>query len=302
MQGTDSFLKQSGISYRENYLIKPHTTYQVGGNAKLALFPASPVELQKIIGWCRSLTLPYFLIGGGANIIVSDDGLPGITILTENLNKLKLQNGKIIADCGVSMENLAIFAADHGISGFEFLYDIPGSVGGALMMNAGNNDGEIKNITCAVQAMTTENHVLSLTNTQCGFGYRSSRFKKERMVVLQAAFTAVNRKPVSGIRKKMNRLKEERHRKFPMEYPNGGSVFKRPHGDYAGRLIEAANCGGLQVGNAQVSTKHRGFIVNLGNATASDIRGLIALVQKRVKAAQGVTLEREQIFLPEDMG
>ena len=301
MKETASFLQQNGISYREKYPIKPHTAYKVGGNAELAVFPETLSQFRRIIVWCRSRKLPSFLIGGGANIIVSDDGLPGITIFTEKLNQLKLENRKIIAEAGVSMENLARFAAGHGISGFEFLYDIPGSIGGALIMNAGNNDGEMKGITCMAQAMTTNNRVASLTGAGCGFGYRSSRFKREKMVVLQAAFDASIRKPEKVIRREMERIRNERLRKFPMEFPNGGSVFKRPPGDYAGRLIEAAGCGGLQVGGAQVSTKHRGFIVNRGNATAADIRALISLVREKVAESQGVRLEREQIFLPEDV-
>jgi len=301
MKETVSFLRQKGISYHEKYTVKPHTAYKVGGDAELAAFPHSPSELRSIIAWCRARKLPFFLIGGGANIVVSDDGLPGITIFTENLNQVKLQNGKIVAECGVSMENLAVFAAGHCISGFEFLYDIPGSVGGALIMNAGNNDGEMKNITCLTRALTAENHVVVLSGIKCRFSYRSSRFKEEKMVVLEAAFSTTNRRPEQEIRKEMERIREERLRKFPMEFPNGGSVFKRPPGDYAGRLIEASGCGGMRVGDAQVSTKHRGFIVNLGHATAADIRGLIALVQERVKDAHGVSLEREQILLPEDM-
>ena len=302
MKETISFLRQNGISYHEKYPVKPHTAYRVGGNAELVAFPNSPSELRTLIAWCRTRKLPFFLIGGGANIIVSDNGLPGITIFTEHLNKLKLQNGKILAECGVSMENLALFTARHGISGLEFLYDIPGSVGGSLIMNAGNNDGEMKHVTCLVQAMTPENHVISLPGNQCNFGYRTSRFKEEKMVVIQAAFAATMRRPEKEIRAEMERIKAERLRKFPMEYPNGGSVFKRPPGDYAGRLIEVSGCGGMRVGDAQVSTKHRGFIVNLGHATATDIRKLIAQVQERVKETQGISLEREQIFLPEDMG
>ncbi len=301
MKGAGSFLRRTGISHRENYPVKEHTAYKVGGSAELAAFPASLREFRTVIGWCRSTATPFFLIGGGANIIVSDGGLPGITIFTEKLNQLKLQNRKILAECGVSMENLALYAAEHGIGGFEFLYDIPGSVGGALIMNAGNNDGEMKGITCMAQALTADNRVLSLASGQCGFGYRTSRFKEEKMVVLQAAFNAGLRKPEGAIQMKMEQIREERRRKFPMEFPNGGSVFKRPPGDYAGRLIEAAKCGGMQVGDAQVSKKHRGFIVNRGNATASDIRALIARVQKQVKETQGILLEREQIYLPEDM-
>lgn len=302
MKEAISFLRQNRISYHEKYPVKPHTAYKVGGDAELAAFPNSPSELRTLIAWCRIRKLPFFLIGGGANIIVSDDGLPGITVFTVNLNQLKLQNGKIVAECGVSMEKLASFAAGHGISGFEFLYNIPGSVGGALIMNAGNNDGEMKHVTCLVQAMTSENRVISLPGNQCNFGYRTSRFKEEKMVVIQAAFAATMRKPEKEIRAEMERIKEERLRKFPMEYPNGGSVFKRPPGHYAGRLIEVSGCGGMRVGDAQVSTKHRGFIVNLGHATATDIRKLIARVQERVKETQGISLEREQIFLPEDMG
>ncbi len=301
MRKTVAFFQKNNISYRENFPIAPHTAYKVGGKAELAVFPATLPQFHILISWCRARKSPFFLIGGGANIIVSDQGLPGITIFTGDLNRLELKNGKILADCGVSLKDLASFAAEKGISGFEFLYDIPGTVGGAVIMNAGNNNGEIKEIACQVQVMTIKNRTITLTRNQCEFDYRSSRFKREKMVVLRACFDAGKRKSTPDIQREMTRIKEERHRKFPMEFPNGGSVFKRPPDDFAGRLIEAAGCGGLQVGGAQLSVKHHGFIINRGNATAADIRELIYRIRKKVKESQGVLLEREQIFLPEDM-
>jgi len=291
----------SGIELREKFSLKELTWYKVGGEAELAVFPKDLKEISKIFVLCKKKKIPFCVIGGGANIIVSDDGIEGITIITSKLNKVRLLSGKIIAECGVSLEGIAEYAYEKEISGFEFLYDIPGSVGGSIIMNAGNNYGEINDILFMVRAINSEGKLKQYPAKYSMLGYRTSVFKEKNMFVLNSVFKAFKTKDKSKIRKLMDYIKTERHSKFPLEYPNGGSVFKRPVDDYAGRLIEVSGCGGMKVGGAEVSMKHKGFIVNKKDASASDIKLLIKKVQSTVKEKTGTTLEREQIFLPEDL-
>lgn len=289
----------NNITYKKDYPLFDLTWFKVGGNAEIAVFPKNIKEVIQILNICKKKNIPLFILGGGANVIISDSGLPGVTLITSKLNKISLQNGKIYAECGVNLENLAEFAYVKNISGFEFLYNIPGSVGGSLMMNAGNNYGEMKEITFSVNAFGN-NKIQKFKNKYCNFGYRTSFFKVNKMFIFSAEFKGNLRKDNFEIRSLMDKIKNERSRKFPLEYPNGGSVFKRPKGDYAGRLIEISGCGGMKIGGAEVSTKHKGFIVNKNNATATDIKNLIKKVQKTVFNNTGRLLEREQIFLPED--
>jgi len=292
-------LKTLNADYKENFPLKEFTEYRVGGNGEIVIFPHSTEVLKKVSFFCFKNAIPFYLLGGGANVIVSDNGVEGVVCITKKLDKIYLKNGKIFAECGVSLEKLAIFAAENEISGFEFAYNIPGTVGGALIMNAGNNYGEFADIVCRVNALTKNGRELRFKKSLCGFGYRTSVFKQRKLIVLSAVFHGKKGKK-EEIFELMSKIKSERERKFPLEYPNAGSVFKRPKGHYAGKLIEDAGCGGLKVGDAMVSLKHKGFIVNLGNATAKDIKNLIAVVQKRVYEKFGVKLEREQIFFPED--
>lgn len=295
-----AWMKSKDVCFQEHYPLKSHTTYQVGGAAELAVFPASLRELIHCVQSARKTGIPVFILGGGANVIVADDGLPGVTVLTRSLNDIRLRGPMLDADCGVTLEQLARFTAERGISGFHFLYDIPGSVGGSLIMNAGNYHGQMADIFDRATVLDADGCIREYRNRDAGFGYRTSRFKESGAVILSARFRAVDRQRPSVLRDRNESLRRERWRKFPMEFPNGGSVFKRPPGDYAGRLIEISGCGGMRVGDAELSRKHHGFIINLGNATAANIRGLILQVQERVLAHTGIRLDREQIFLPED--
>ncbi len=294
------WLHARGVVFRQNYPLKEHTAYQVGGAAELAVFPETLRELALIAAFCMKKAVPYFVLGGGANVIIADSGLPGITIFTRDVNAIRLRGPLLDADCGVTLEKLASFAADRGIAGFSFLFDIPGSVGGSLIMNAGNDHGRMQDICDRVTVLERDGFIHEYRVRDARFGYRTSRFKEDMSLILSARFRAQKRQSPGVLREKNETLKRERWSKFPMEFPNGGSVFKRPPGDYAGRLIEVSGCGGMRVGDAEVSRKHHGFIVNLGRATGSDVRELIRQVQERVKARTGVKLEREQILLPED--
>ena len=294
------FLKLKGIEFFENFSLKEFAAYKTGGKGEIVIFPNSIEKLKKGFAFCKRLGIPFYVLGGGANVIINDNGVKGVVCITKNLNKVYYKSGRIFAQCGVSLETLSYFAYAKGVSGFEFAYDIPGTVGGALIMNAGNNYGEFKDIACFVKVMDKKGKEFVFSESMCQFGYRTSIFKKKGFVILEAIFSATARKDKRKIFSLMEKIKKERESKFPLEYPNAGSVFKRPKGYYAGKLIEESGCGGLRVGNAMVSEKHKGFIVNLGNATSKDIKDLIALVQKRVYDKFGVKLEREQIFFPED--
>ena len=294
------FLKLKNIEFFESFSLKEFTTYKTGGKGEVVIFPDTIEKFKKSFVFCKRQKIPFYVLGGGANVIVNDNGVEGMVCITKNLNKVYYKNGKIFAQCGVPLETLSYFAYRKGVSGFEFAYNIPGTVGGALIMNAGNNYGEFRNITCFVKCMDKNGKEFVFPKNMCQFGYRTSIFKNKGFVILEAVFSANRRKDKLEILSLMEKIKRERESKFPLEYPNAGSVFKRPKGYYAGKLIEEAGCGGLKVGDAMVSEKHKGFIVNLGNATSKDIKDLIALVQKRVYDKFGVKLEREQIFFPED--
>ena len=296
----ENFLKQKGIKFFKEFSLKEFTYYKVGGNAEFAVFPETVKQLTLLKSFCYKNAIPFFVLGGGANIIVNDNGVEGVVCFTSELKKLSVKGNRVLAECGVFLDKLAVFAAEKGLSGFEFAYNIPGTVGGALVMNAGNNYGEFSRITCVVKACDYRGKIFNFPANLCKFGYRTSIFKTEKLIVLSAVFSCKKRdkKEIYAL---MEKIKEERERKFPLEFPNAGSVFKRPKGYYAGKLIEDAGCGGLKVGGAMVSPKHKGFIVNTGNATAEDIKNLIALVQERVYRKFGVKLEREQIYFPEDL-
>ncbi len=294
------FLNLKKIEFYKKLSLKQYNTYKTGGEADIAVSPNSPEKLKAVFSFCSTNKIPFYVLGGGANVIVSDKGVKGVVCITTGLNKVWIKHGKVFAQSGVSLEKLSLFAAENGLSGFEFAYNIPGTVGGALIMNAGNNYGEFSEITCCVRAINGNGKEFVFPNKLCQFGYRHSVFKKRGFVILDACFVARKTQNKDSIFSLMEKIKKERESKFPLEYPNAGSVFKRPEGYYAGKLIEDAGCGGLKVGGAMVSEKHKGFIVNLGDATSEDIKNLIALVQKKVYDKFGVKLEREQIFFPED--
>jgi UDP-N-acetylmuramate dehydrogenase len=273
------------------------TTYRAGGRAEALVRPGTPEELLWLSGWCRENGAPLLVLGRGSNVLVSDKGLPGVTALTERLSAIKLEGSAITAQAGVLWDDLARLSAESGLAGFEKASGIPGSVGGAVRMNAGAFGQETFDRLVSIEAFDREGRPVKLEKKNLSYGYRrvdglggltivSARFEfepGETGVLLQDRSCVL----------------AARETKQPLEYPSAGSVFKRPQGDYASRLIDAAGLKGFKVGGAEVSAKHAGFIVNTGGATAAEIYALMGEVRARVKAQSGVELELEQILLGE---
>lgn len=284
--------------FREGVALAPYTTWRVGGPAEVLIEPSGEADLRHVLGVCRAAGVPLTVLGNGSNVLVPDEGVAGVVLRTVGaLRAVTLHGDVLTAASGVLDRDLALFAEQHGIAGFEFLADIPGSVGGAAVMNAANNDGEFAAGVLSVRWLDDAGDIHETARAAAGYGYRQSRFRAPGHWLTAVQFLTAERDAPERIRERRVRLAAVRRAKFPLEWPNCGSVFKRPPGDFAGRLIEAAGCRGLRRGQAQVSPRHCGFVINLGGATARDIRALVADVQRRVLETQGVRLEREVVFL-----
>ncbi len=290
------------ISEENIYIDEPmsrHTTFRTGGPASLFLCPGNIQELEKVAQLIRKLGLPYFIIGNGSNLLVSDAGFEGVMISLERLDSISLVGeNKILAQAGALNSGIAAFARDNSLTGFEFAAGIPGTIGGAMIMNAGAYGGEMKMITEQVDVLSPEGEFMTLSNDNMEFGYRNSAIKGRGYIVL-SALLKLKKGSEKEISETMKELALKRKEKQPLEYPSAGSTFKRPEGYFAGKLIEDAGLRGFSVGDAQVSEKHCGFVVNKGNATSSDIYELIKEVKDRVYASFGVTLEPEVIMVGE---
>ena len=276
-----------------------HTTFRCGGPATLFLRPGSEDELVRVVSLLKDNGQPYMLLGNGSNLLVSDKGYEGAVISLERLSELSLEDETSIrAQAGVLNSRIASFARENSLAGFEFAAGIPGTIGGAMIMNAGAYGGEMKLITTSVRAITPDGEVKELSAEDCDFGYRTSVLKREGYVVLSALLQLQkgNEKEITDL---MTELALKRKEKQPLEYPSAGSTFKRPEGYFAGKLIEDAGLKGFSVGDAAVSDKHCGFVINKGQATSADIYKLIREVQKKVFEDSGVTLEPEVILVGE---
>ncbi len=281
-----------------NERMAPHTTFRIGGVADLLLTPHTGDGLCRILSRLVQDHIPYRVIGNASNLLIDDEGYRGVFVRTILLRDITFDGTFLIAETGASLARVAQMAMEKGLSGFEKLSGIPGSVGGALAMNAGAYGQEIAALVSFVDAFDTKrNCVVRLTKEELRFSYRQSAVSDQSLVVLRACFHLQPRN-VEEIRAEMKELAEKRRQTQPLEYPSAGSVFKRPPHDYAGRLIEAAGLKGARIGDAEVSEKHAGFIVNRGHATASDVRLLIQLIQERVRAESDVLLlpEIDMIF------
>ena len=293
----------SKIVLKENIVkdepMSRHTTFRCGGPAALFLRPGSEDELVRVVSLLKDKGHPYMLLGNGSNLLVSDKGYEGVVISLERLSELSLEGETCIrAQAGVLNSRIASFARENSLTGFEFAAGIPGTIGGAMIMNAGAYGGEMKLITTSVRAITPDGEVKELTAEDCDFGYRTSALKREGYVVLSALLQLQkgNEKEITDL---MTELALKRKDKQPLEYPSAGSTFKRPEGYFAGKLIQDAGLKGFSVGDAAVSEKHCGFVINKGQATSADIYKLIREVQKKVFEDSGVTLEPEVILVGE---
>ena len=282
-----------------NEPMKRHTTFRIGGPADYYLCPHSAKEIQKVVEICREEKLPYFILGNGSNLLVSDQGYRGVVIqLWKNVSDIRVEGCLIHAKAGASLAKIAAEALEEGLTGMEFAAGIPGTLGGAVVMNAGAYGGEMKDILKEVLVMDQQGRIFTLEKKDLKLGYRTSAVKEKGYIVL-AAVLELWPGDREEIRKLMEDLKQKRVEKQPLDLPSAGSTFKRPEGYFAGKLIMDAGLRGFSVGGAQISEKHCGFVVNKGGATARDVLELIQEVHKRVHQKFGVELETEVKFLGE---
>ena len=276
-----------------------HTTFRIGGPADFYLCPHSTKEVQQTVQICKEENLPYFILGNGSNLLVSDKGYRGAIIqLWKNFSDISVKDCCITAKAGALLSKVAAEALEEGLTGMEFASGIPGTIGGAVFMNAGAYGGEMKDIIKEVKVLDDQGEVRVLSNEEMKLGYRTSIVKEKGYTVLSAVLQ-LKKGDVSVIRETMEDLKNRRTSKQPLDMPSAGSTFKRPEGYFAGKLIMDSGLRGFSVGGAQVSEKHCGFVVNKGGATAEDVTALIREVQRRVKEKFGVELETEVRFLGE---
>lgn len=280
-----------------NEPMKKHTTFRIGGEADCFVRVENNEQLKNVQAYLQSLQIPYYVLGNGSNLLVSDEGYRGVIIeIADKMCDIRVEGNVIVAQAGALMSKIAHVALENGLTGFEFAAGIPGTIGGGVVMNAGAYGGELKNVVTAVEVISRDGDVLLLDNATMEFGYRTSILKRKPFIV-----TEVRIQLQEGVREDikatMEDLAQKRREKQPLEFPSAGSTFKRPEGHFAGALIMNAGLRGFQVGGAQVSEKHCGFVINKGNATAEDVKELIKQVQKEVKTQFGVDLEPEVIFL-----
>lgn len=274
-----------------------HTTFRVGGAAKCLIKVNNKEQMKKLIPYLHMTGQNFFNLGNGSNLLVGDKGYSGILVkLGEGMESVTVEGERMKISAGTLLSKAASAARENELTGMEFASGIPGTVGGAIVMNAGAYGGEMKQIVESVEVMNMEGEILVLDNDTMEFGYRKSVIKSRPFIVLETVLCLQKGKQ-EEISSKMEELSRLRREKQPLEYASAGSTFKRPEGYFAGKLIMDAGLRGFSIGGAKVSEKHCGFIVNSGNATAADIREVIDEVQKCVKAKFGVTLEREVIYL-----
>ncbi|MEK4105662.1 UDP-N-acetylmuramate dehydrogenase [Paenibacillus sp. FSL R10-2791] len=279
--------------------LKDHVYTKMGGKADILAAPATYDEIQKIVTYAEQNGITLTVLGNGSNVIIRDGGVRGIVLQTAGLTEMGIRDNLLYAQCGAKIIDVSRYALDKELTGLEFACGIPGTVGGALYMNAGAYGGEIKDVLHSALAINKNGQLVTLQGDELQWGYRKSVFASGEYIVLEAKFTMTSG-DVLTIKAKMDELTYLRESKQPLEYPSCGSVFKRPPGRFAGQLIQESGLQGTRIGGAEVSKKHAGFIVNADNATASDYIGLIHHVRATVKDKFGVELETEVEIIGEE--
>ena len=291
------YTKEENIHLQEP--MSQHTTFRVGGPADCLIEICDKEELKKICKFLGMTGIPFFVMGNGSNLLVSDQGYRGVILkIQAGMNEIRVEGTRLIAQAGATMAQVARAAMEHGLTGLEFASGIPGTVGGGVVMNAGAYDGDMSQVVKNVEVLSPEGEFWNLDNETMEFGYRTSSIKGQAYVVTEVEFALAEGDPAQ-IKAVMDGLAAKRREKQPLEFPSAGSTFKRPEGHFAGKLIMDAGLRGFSVGGAQVSEKHCGFLINTqpGTTTAGDIMTLIRHVQNIVKDTFDVTLEPEVIFL-----
>ena len=276
-----------------------HTTFRIGGEAACFIRISSEEQLRKLIPYFENVGVEYFVLGKGSNLLVGDKGYPGVILqISDACQQIEAEGNRLQVQAGAALSKVALFAMERGLEGLEFAAGIPGTVGGGVVMNAGAYGGEMKQVVESVRVLSSEGEILTLDNDTMEFGYRTSIIRNRNFTVLSVTFRLWegNREE---IRARIEDFQKRRMEKQPLNYPSAGSTFKRPEGYFAGKLIMDAGLRGFQIGDARVSDKHCGFVVNVGKATARDVTDVIEEVQERVRERFGVSLEREVIYLGE---
>jgi len=273
-----------------------HVSFRAGGNADFYVEPSTEDHLIAVLKFCKEQTLPYYLMGNGSNILVRDGGYAGIIINTTHLRDIQIQEEHISAQAGASLSVVAQQALMASLEGLAFASGIPGTVGGAVVMNAGAYGNEIKNVLESVEVLNENFEKVVFLTDQCDLGYRNSIFRHKNYIILRVNIK-LSKGDYNKIKDEMADLNHRRSEKQPLSFPSAGSTFKRPEGYYAGKLIDDCGLRGHQLGGAQVSEKHCGFIINKKNATATEIEALIAFVQKKVKQDFNVDMQTEVILI-----
>ena len=288
-----------GIEVLFNEPLKQYTYTKVGGAAEYLAFPRNQYELKRIVTFANAHEIPWMVLGNSSNIIVRDGGIDGFVIMFDHFRDIKVNGYVIEAEAGATLIEVTHVARYHSLTGFEFACGIPGSIGGAVYMNAGAYGGEIAHILQSCKVLTSEGDIKTLTAEELAFGYRHSKIQETGDVVIAAKF-ALAPGNYDQINQEMARLTHLRELKQPLEYPSCGSVFKRPVGHFAGQLISEAGLKGHRIGGVEVSEKHAGFMINVDHGTAKDYEDLIAHVIATVEKSAGVTLEREVRIIGKD--
>ena len=294
------FTSLKEISILKNEPLNKYTFTKTGGPADFLAFPKSVTEVKALLEECRQNNLPWMVLGNASNLIVRDGGIRGLVIMLEKLNNIEVKGNQITSQAGAKLIDTTYVALEHHLTGFEFACGIPGSIGGAVFMNAGAYGGEIKDVFVSCEVLYPDGQIKTLSSKEMAFSYRHSAIQVQHCIVLSATF-ALQAGNYAEIKAKMDELTHLRAIKQPLEYPSCGSVFKRPVGHYTGPLIEQAGLKGMTIGGAQVSEKHAGFIVNINHATATDYVNLIHYIQKVIKEKFDVTLETEVRIIGEEV-
>lgn len=295
IRALEKFVPRGDICLQEP--MQKHTTFRIGGPADCFVQIENKEQLIRLQRYLKQLGMPFFILGNGSNLLVSDKGYQGIVLqIGQKMSKIEVNGNVITAQAGAAMSQVARAALEHGLAGLEFASGIPGTIGGGVVMNAGAYDGELSGVVTQVNVVNSEGECMELENDSMEFGYRTSSIRNNSFTVTEVILK-LEEGDREQIRAKMEELAARRREKQPLEYPSAGSTFKRPRGNFAGKLIMDAGLRGFQIGGAKVSEKHCGFIVNTGNAPAEDVRDVISEVRKQVKERFHVDLEPEILFL-----
>lgn len=295
----EQFCLDNKIPFKKNEIMKNHTSFKIGGKADYFIECKTAECLKAAVCAARDFGMPYFVLGKGSNLLVSDKGIRGVVISLSSMDDIEVCGEQIDVGAGASLARLCTVAMENSLTGLEFAYGIPGSVGGALYMNAGAYGGEVSQVVVSATVLEQNGNIREIALKDMHLGYRTSVFKTSGSIILSVKF-ALKLGEKKQIKAAMDDFMARRKDKQPLEYPSAGSTFKRPEGYFAGALIEQNHLKGVSVGGAMVSEKHAGFVINYDNATANDVKELMKKVQNTILENNGVELEPEVIFVGEE--